>query len=168
MDPVGGSGDVVVNHALLDFVLDFSCESENEWTRFERRRVDRSALVALLPALAAVSKVTWMCTGLSVQYAALRLASFDLEAAALNLSARRKAKFVLEAFDRNVEIFSSSWKVDGDIPTQLRLSALGEVAAADLHQLRAILRSGFSHKIDVRAGDGQAASPKIWVTPKFR
>jgi len=168
MDSVGACGEVIVNHALLDFIMEFCCESQLEWVRFDRLHVDRSALLGLLPALAAVSKVTRMCAGLTVQYAALRLATYDLEVAAVDLSARRKANILLRSFDENMDVFMKSWKVAVEVPKELRMAALDELPAAELHRLRGFLCGTWQHKIQVEHGDDQVASPSVWVTPACR
>ena len=89
MDLVGACREVIVNHTLLDFVMDFCCESRLEWVHFDHLHVDRSILLGLLPTLAAISKVIHMWAGLAVQYAALRLASYNQEVVAMDLSARK-------------------------------------------------------------------------------
>jgi len=49
-----------------------------------------------------------MYVGCVVYYAVLRLAALDLKAVAGELSASTKKKLVLQAFDKNVELFSTS------------------------------------------------------------
>ena len=127
MDLVGACGEVIVNHALLDFVMDFYCESWLEWVRFDRLHVDRSAL--------------------TVRYATLRLASYDLEVAAVDLSARWKANFLLWLFDENMDVFMKSWKVAVKVLEELRMVALDELPTTELHRLWGILCGAWQYKI---------------------
>ena len=97
--------------------------------------MDRSALLGLLLAVAAVFKVTRMCAGLIVQYAALRLTSYDLEVVVVDLLARRKANFLLQSFDENVDVFMKFWKVVVEVLEELQMTALDELPIAELHRL---------------------------------
>lgn len=140
---MGSNGELVLNHALLEFVLDFSRESQCGWLRFERRHVNRRALICLLPRLACVSRVTRLCAGSAPQYAALRLAALDVKIAGVECSSSRKAKYTLQAYDKNVELFSKSWEVNIEVPEHLRTSPLDVLSVEELYELRLILQSGW-------------------------
>ena len=91
---MGSIGVLVLNHALLDFVIDFSFESSCGWTCLERRHVNRTTFLQLLPILASVSRVTYKFATSTPQYAALRLAAYDIKLAAIKFFCLKKAKFV--------------------------------------------------------------------------
>ena len=74
---------------------------------------------------------------------------------------------MLRQFDCNVSLLRKSWKLPQNLPVKLYNSALDDLSASELHELQRILL-GFSVEITVRPGDGQAASPNIWVTPASR
>ena len=119
MDSMGSCGEVVFNHELLEFVLDYCCKSTCGWWRFKCRLVNWGAIMCLLPILASVLNVTWVCMGCIVQFAALWLAAHDVEVVGIKLSTLKKTEVVLQAFDRNVEFFSKSWRVNVGVPENL-------------------------------------------------
>ena len=84
MEFTDSGGEILLNHALVDYVLERCCLSDCGWLCFERRHVDRAVLLRLLPILASVSRVTRASVGRSVQLAALRLALFDVQVGAAN------------------------------------------------------------------------------------
>ena len=103
------AGHTLINDPLLDFVLENSVLSTSRWIRYERRNVDRNVFLRLLAILACVSKSTRLCAGFTVQLAALRLASHDVEFGSERCVGVPKALAVLKLFDVNVDIFSKSW-----------------------------------------------------------
>jgi hypothetical protein len=159
--------EAILNHALLDYVLENCALPECAWARFDRHMTDRMSLLRFLPVLAGVSSYTRASAGLTVQLAALRLASFNVDTGPLLRPGRQKARAVLRQFDRNVSLLRKSWQLPRNLPLKLRNSALDDLSASELHELQRILL-GFSMEITVRPGDGQAASPNIWVTPASR
>jgi hypothetical protein len=120
-------GEVLLDHVVLSYVLDFCCQLGEGWARFECRYVDRSALLHLLPTLATISKSMYMCATLTLQYTALRLATHDLELGVVKVSTQRKAKMLLQAFDHNINTFSKSWRLDFKVPEKLRVTALSDL-----------------------------------------
>ena len=97
---------------LLEFVLDYCCESTCGRRQLKRCLVNRGTILRLLSILASVSNVTWVCVGSTVQYAALLLATHDEEVAGIKLSALKKTEVVLQTFDRNAKFFLKSWRVN--------------------------------------------------------
>jgi len=55
-----------------------------------------------------------------------------------------------------------------EIPLKLKIVALDDLRAPELHQLRQILHGGWQLEIEVAKGDGQGDSLKVWVTPGHR
>ena len=52
---------------------------------------------------------------------------------------------LLQAFDYNISTFSKSWRLDFEVPEKLRVTALGDLQVAELHQLHGILIGGWQH-----------------------
>ena len=165
---MGSVGEFVFNHAILHFIIEHCCESQLPWGRFERRHVNRGAMLRLLSTLAAISSTTWLTTKATTEFAALRLALLDMEDAALELSSSRKTKTILRQFDSNLELFTKSWELEVEVPAKLKINPLGALSATELHELRRILKSGWQQEIKVLAGNVGAMSPKCWVTPAMR
>ena len=159
--------EAVLNHALLDYVLENCALSDCGWVRFERRMIDRVSLLRLLIVLAGVSNNTRAFAGLTLELTALRLASFNVDTRPLLLPGRQKARAMLRQFDRNVSLFGKSWQLPQNLPLKLHNSALDDLSVSELHKLQRVLL-GFSVEITVRPGDGQAANRNIWVTPASR
>ena len=65
----------IVFDALLEYVLEYYCESDCPWIRYERSHVDRDELLKLLSTMLTVSKKTRENAARTVQLTALRLAS---------------------------------------------------------------------------------------------
>jgi len=65
-------------------------------------------------------------------------------------------------------VLKKSWILASNLPLKLRISALDELHASELHQLCCSLRGGWQVEIEVRPGDGQAANENVWVTPASR
>lgn len=85
---------VIVNDALLDYVLDFSYLSPCPWVWYEHRSLDWVALLCLLLALATIFKVSRANTTFVMQYSMLRLASYDVELVLKKTCAAKEMKYV--------------------------------------------------------------------------
>lgn len=160
--------EFIVNDVLLDYILEFSRVSACPWVALERRGVDRAALLQVLSALLCVSKLTRKTAALTVQYAALRLASYDAQLAVGKIPASMKKEYALQHFDNHVALFSKSWVLYEALPDHLRTSPLHELRLGDLHRLRLVLGAGWHQEIQARRGDGLSNSPGVWVTPAMR
>jgi len=154
MDLPLACGEVLLDHVVLSYVLNFCCESGEGWATLESRYMDKSALLHQLLALATVSKSMRMCIGLMLEYAALQFATHDLELGAVKVSTQRKAKMLLEAFNYNINTFSKSWRLNFEVPKNLRVTVLSILQAAELHQLRGIIVRGWQHQVAMKQGDG--------------
>lgn len=128
-----------MNDALLQFLLEYSCESSCGWIRFERRHVRKTSLLQGLAKVACVSKRTNLNAGFTLQLATLCLASYDV--AALNVKPEEKANLVLDAFETNVVVFGKSWRLDNRVPQRLLMVPPNELGTAELQQLRVTLLS---------------------------
>lgn len=73
------NGQNIVFDASLAHVLEFCSYFGCPWDHYERRHVDRGALLKLLSTLVSVSTNTQENATYTVQLAALRLASHDVE-----------------------------------------------------------------------------------------
>ena len=126
-------GELVFNHALLQFFLEFCCESLCPWLRFERRHVNRIAMLRGLANVARASKFSLLNADFSLQFAALRLASADV--CAVDVSTVAKEELLLKAFDCNMAVFTKSWRLEVLVPEKFRMLTLRELGVADLQQL---------------------------------
>ena len=110
-------------------------------------------MLQVLAQVACASRRTNLNAGSTLQFTALRLASYDVAAMEAN-PFRSKAKLVLDAFERNMSIFGKSWSLDKPVSERLRMVTLSDLAPAELHELRGILLSGWQVEVEVRKGDG--------------
>ena len=130
--------------------------------------MDRDALLKLLTTLIIVSTKTRENATYTVQLAALRLASHDVELIERKLSSMEKMSYTLNEFDMTIEVFTRDWKIDSPIPEYLCTSSLHELSVRNLHRLRELIRRGWQEDIAARKGDGTSKSPGVWVTPTYR
>jgi hypothetical protein len=122
----------IVLDALLEYVLEFCCQSECPWVRYECYHVNRGALLKLLSTLVIVSKKTRENAAYMVQLAALQLASHDVQLMKNNLSLVEAISFALNEFNINMDVFSKDWNVDSPIPQHLCRSSLHELSVGEL------------------------------------
>ena len=104
----------------------------------------------------------------TVQLAALRLASYDVELMKGKLSPMEMMSYTLNGFDMNMKVFTRYWKIDSPIPEYLCTSSLHELSVEDLHRLREFIHGGWQEEIAARRGDGTSKSPGVWVTLTHR
>ena len=162
------NGQNIICDALLAHVLECCCLSGCLWVNYERRHVDRGALLKLLATLMSVSTTTRENATYTVQLASLRLISHDVERMGEKLSPVQRMSYALEGFDRNMEVFSKDWEVDTPIPEHLCTSALHELSGEELCRLRDLICGVWSREIIARRGDEQCQSPHVWLTPRHR
>ena len=162
------NGQTIISEALLAHVLEFCCLAGCPWVNYELRQKDRGALLKLLATLVSVSAYTRESAMYTMQLAALRLASHDVERVGGEFSPSQKMSYVLEGFDNNMELFSKDWELESPIPKHLRTSSLHELSAEELCRLRDLLCGGWNREIAARGGDGQSESPRVWLTPQHR
>ena len=169
IEPKAVDSHIVLRDPMLDSVLERCCLSKNPWDRIQNDDLQRTSLLRLLSVLASASKETLRLLGFMVQYAALRLASYDLlVGSGRRLSATRKGAHVLRSFDKNMALFSKSWKLTDELPIHLRIQPLDALIICDLHYLRARIVGGWQVEIDVMQGDGHLENSHVWVTPLQR
>ena len=142
MDMTKLNGQNIVYVTLLAYVLELYCIFGCPWVRYERRHVDRGALLKLLTTLMSVLTKTRDIATYTVQLAALWLASHDMELMEGKLSPMKKMSYALNGFDMNMEDFTRDWKIDSPIPEYLCTSSLHELRVEDLHRLRELIRGG--------------------------
>jgi hypothetical protein len=118
----------IVLDALLEYVLEFCCLSGCLWVRYERYHVNRGALLKLLSTLVIVSTKTREDAAYTVQLAALRLASHDVQLMKKSLSPVEAMSHALNEFDINMDVFSKDWNVDSPIPQYLCRISLHELS----------------------------------------
>ena len=99
------NGQNIVCDVLLAYVLEFCCISGCPWVRYERRHVDRDALLKLLTTLMSISTKTWENATYTVHLVALWLASHDVELMEGKLSPMEKMSYTLNEFDMNMQVF---------------------------------------------------------------
>ena len=162
------NGETIVGDALLSYVLDHCCDTGIPWVRFERRGVDRAAMLKLLAALVRTTKTSWHNAARTVQIAALRLAWLDVEQVMTFASPSEKMSYACQRFDLNMEVFHKSWKLDSPIPEHLRTSTLHSLHVSELHRLRGILTFGWREEITSGFGSELFNSAAVWVTPAHR
>ena len=158
----------VVRDALLAYGPEFCCICECPWVRYERRHVDRGALLKLLATLMTVSTKTREDATYTVQIPALRLVSHDVQLMKGNLSPMEEMSYTFDGFDVNMEIFTRNWKIDSPIPEYLCTSSLHELSVGDLHRLWELINGGWPQEIAARRGNETSKSLGVWVTPTHR
>lgn len=158
----------IVLDALLEYVLEFCCLSGCPWVRYERCHVDWGALLKLLSTLASVSTKTQEDVAYTVQLAALRLASHDVQLMKGSLSPVEAMSHALNEFDINMDVFSKDWNVDSPIPEHLCRSSLHELSVGELRHLRNLIYGGWNEEIVAHRGVGESQSPRMWLTPAHR
>ena len=104
-------GALIFMDVLLSYLADHCSLTDETWVRFDRRNEDRVALLQVLASLACTSEYARGEVSCTAMWAALRLASHDVEIGGVGMSTRRKRKLVLQQFDINMAVFSKSWKV---------------------------------------------------------
>lgn len=167
MEKIVADGEVILN-SILGHVLQVCCVPSSPWDAFEGAHVDRVGMLKVLAAIATVSRKTRQDFAFTLHHAALRLASYDVELIPGTLSARRKRKFVLCEFEKNMEFFSKSWKLEYPVPEHFCTSPLHELTAEELHRLRGVILAGWQEEANVVRGDGKSHSTGVWVTPAAR
>ena len=153
---------------LLAYILEFSCECECPWVRYGRLHVDRGELLKLLAAMTTLSKNIRENVAYTMQHAALRLASHDVQFVDKDLSSIEKKRCILQKFDTNMNIFTRNWKIDSPIPDYLCTSSLHELSVEDLHHLRELIHGGWTYEITARRGHRTSNSLNVWITPTHR
>ena len=126
----------IIFDAFLEYVLEYCCESECPWVRYERSHVDRGELLKLLSTMLSVSKKTRENAARTVQLVVLRLASQNVHLMKNSSSPVEATSFVLTDFDINMNVFNKDWNVDSPIPQHLYRRSLHELSARDLQHLR--------------------------------
>lgn len=93
--PVDGAWELT--EVFVSWLLDSCTLPADGWLAFGRYDEDRTAYLQVLTAMAASSKVTKVVIGCTVQWAALRLASWDFNEIPKKAawSARRKNRFMV-------------------------------------------------------------------------
>ena len=168
MDMTKFNGQHIVCDVLLAYVLKICCICECFWVCYERRHVDRSALLKLLASLTIVSTKTRKNATYTVQLATLRLASHDVQLMKGNLCPMETMSYTLNEFDMYMEVFTRNWKINLSIPEYLCRSLLHELSVRNLHRLRELIHGGWPQEIATRRGDITSKSPGVWVTPTHR
>ena len=128
--------------------------------------MNRIAMLQGLANVARASKFSLLNADFSLQFAALRLASADVRA--VDVSTATKEELLLKAFDRNMAVFTKSWRLEVLVPEKFRMLTLRKLGVVDLQQLRNTLVTRWQVEIEVRKGDGQADLPNVYVTPACR
>ena len=164
MDMTKFNGQHIVCDALLAYVLEFCCICECPWVCYERRHVDRDALLKLLATLMIVSTKTRENATYTVQLAMLWLVSDDVHLMKGNLSAIEKMSYTFNEFDMNMGLHQGL-EDRLTIPKYLCTSSLHELNVGDLHRLRELIHGGWPQEIAARRVDGTSKSPGVWVTP---
>jgi hypothetical protein len=153
----------IILDALLEYVLEFCCLSGCLWVRYERYHVDRGALLKLLSTLVTVSKKTREDAAYTVQLAALRLTSHDVQLMKNNLSPVEAMSHALNEFNINMDVFSKDWNVDSPTPQHLCKSSLHELSVRELQHLRNLIYGGWNEEIVAHRGVGESQSLRIWL-----
>jgi hypothetical protein len=149
--------------ALLEYVFEILLSIRVSWVRYERYHVDRGALLKLLSILVIVSKKTRENTAYTVQLAALRLASHDMQLMKNNLSPVEAMSFPLNEFDINMDVFSKDWNLNFPIPQHLCRSSLHELSIRELQHLLNLIYEGWHEEIVEHRGVGESQSLRTWL-----
>jgi hypothetical protein len=125
--------------------------------------VDRGALLKLLSTLVTVSKKTRENAACTVQLAALRLSSHNVQLMKNNLSPVEAMSFALNEFDINMDVSSKDWNVVSPIPQHLYRSSLHELSVRELQHLRNMIYGGWHEEIVAHRGIGESQSLRTWL-----
>ena len=106
MDMTKFNGQYIVCDALLAYVLEFCCICKCPWVRYERRHVDRGALLKFVATLTIVLTKTRENATYTVQLAVLRLTSHEVQLMKGNLFPMKKMSYTINRFDMNMEVFT--------------------------------------------------------------
>lgn len=142
----------VIAQVLLPAILSIAADSGGVgWDFYEVGVHDRAAGLRLIAKLSVVNKF-WRDVVCSwVEYAAMKLAQFDLTWTWCRRFKSRD-RFVVGRFDDAMSVFSFTWKLRKPIPDRLRLLPMRELSGAELSLLRTELGSGWQERGAVPSG----------------
>jgi hypothetical protein len=123
--------------------------------------VDRGALLKLLSTLVTVSTKTREDAAYTVQLAAFRLESHDMQLMKKSLSPVEAKSHALNEFDINIDVFSKDWNMDSPILQYLCRSSLHELSVRELRHLRNLIYGGWNEEIVVHRGVGESQSLRM-------
>ena len=149
---------VPINH-MISYMLQGLVAPPDLWEDLGVGGRGRATRLRTIPATAATYKEWQDAMETLVEYFALKLAQFQLQHR-FNGDA-----YVLEQFDCNVGIFSKSWHLQASILNHLCTSALSDLSAEELEELRAILCFGWEPvEVYMVPGSDWLSSSSLWVT----
>lgn len=129
--------------------------------------VDRATKLRSIPFAVATCREWRDLVTTQTEYAALRLAEFDLiwENRPHQTSAD---DFVVDRFDRNVVLLSKSWELSTPMPHRLRTAPLSALSDVEVDALRAELQACWGVEASVSKGADWQSMERVWVTPSMR
>jgi hypothetical protein len=129
--------------------------------------VDRATKLRTIPFALATCREWRDLVTPHTEYAALRLAKFDLTWE--NRPHQTTADdFVVDRFDRNVVLLSKSWELSSPMSHRLRTAPLSDLADVELDALRGELQAGWGAEALISKGADWQSMERVWVTPSMR
>jgi hypothetical protein len=129
--------------------------------------VDRATKLRTIPFALAICREWRDLVTPHTEYAALRLAKFDLTWE--NRPHQTTADdFVVDRFDRNVVLLSKSWELSSPMSHRLRTAPLSDLADVELDALRGELQAGWGAEALISKGADWQSMERVWVTPSMR
>lgn len=151
-------------NAMIPCMLQGLAASVDPWDDIAAGGGGRVRQVRTIPAAVATYKEWQQAVESSVEYASIKLAQFQLHQVPRHHKFNGDA-FVVDQFDRNMAVFSTSWQLQAPISDHLRTSALSNLSAGDLQELRDILTRGWKPSaVSVAPSVDWRTSRLLWMT----
>lgn len=141
---------------------------EPGWENTQMGSQERVEGLKFLASLVQVKKDWRLSVASTPEYAALRLAQFDLKWGEGHRRRTSRARYVVDHFDQLLEIFSNNWALEKPIPDRFRLAPLQELSTPELSLLRNILGRGWQFSVFIPDDVGWHACDLMWVAPQNR
>lgn len=99
-----------------------------------------------------------------MQFATIRLASYNMELVIGMLSFEFKMLYMLQGSDMNLKVFTKNWKIYSPFLEYFCTILLHKRSVEKLHQLWAVFCGGWMVKITTHRRDMLSMSTSVWVT----
>ena len=138
--------------------------------------MDKDATMTLLPRLATICKEWRDIIRAQAEYAALRVAMWDLlQVKPCGLSrvgcpsGRKEMIYLTRKYELACAVFFRSWILDADLDPRLRTASMAELSIGDLLTIRSVVQDGWSViEMQTCPGERVQSSPRVWITPSAR
>lgn len=164
----GNRVEAVPVDCLIPGILQGLAAPTDPWDEIQAADGGRASRLRAIPYAGSTCREWHSLVTPSVEYAALRLAQFQL----LQVPRHRRFdndSFVVDGFDRHMAVFGKSWRVAASLSQHLRTAPLSALADSDLEELRGRLVEGWAPcEVVVAPGSDWRRDSLLWVTPAER